>query len=428
MSIRRKFALIMLIVFTLNIGTLIGFYNFVLSDKIDNLIKQLQDDVEVKLDQMIDQIDKPSEFQLLLSDSLNDKVTYVIRVQDESGELIYTNSQDFFPTLGVQANRMIQINSSLYLVSLTGAIPFNDATMILPVQLVLKFEYLLIIIITLILCIVIYSFIVKPIEALEVDIKNYQKGIYPKKIKRNDEIGRLHNRFFTLVEDLEQQKAKQNRMIASISHDIKTPLTSIMGYAERLRNGELSRERQSRYVETIYDKSIVIKELVDEFDDYLNDHLMTTLNRQRILVSEVINLLKSEYLEELQELEIEFIMTLVGKDCSLYLDISKVRRVFGNIIDNSVKQLKFQETKKIIIDTVVTDKTVVFRVADNGAGVEEDFLEKIFEPFYTSDPSRKVSGLGLSICRNIIEAHDGQIWAQKNEGQGLIILIQFIRE
>lgn len=80
-----------------------------------------------------------------------------------------------------------------------------------------------------------------------------------------------------------------------------------------------------------------IKELVDEFDDYLNDRLMNTLDCKPILVSQFMECLKNDYQEELKDLGIEFIMTHVGKDVCLNLDLSKICRVFGNIIDNSAK-------------------------------------------------------------------------------------------
>ena len=133
---------------------------------------------------------------------------------------------------------------------------------------------------------------------------------------------------------------------------------------------------------------------------------MTTLDCKTILVSQFMECLKSDYQEELKDLGIEFIMTCVGKDVQLNLDISKVRRVFGNIIDNRVKQLSEQQSKKIQIESIITEKNVLFQISDNGPGVRESDMEKIFEPFYTSDPSRKVAGLGLSICRNIVQAHD----------------------
>lgn len=427
MSIRLKFVLIMLIAFSLNIGALVGFYNFFLSDTIKVQLHQLQDELEEKLDSVIEAIETQELEPSILSISTTSKFTYVMTIQDESGQVIYTNDTNALPLLGVYANRMIQKNGQLYLINLTAALSVNNAAMIPPVQLILRFEYLMIIIISLILSIVIYSFIVKPIESLEEDIKNYQKGIYPKKIRRGDEIGRLHNRFFSLVEDLEQQKAQQNRMISSISHDIKTPLTSIMGYSERLKNGGGSQERLTRYIETIYEKSLVIKELVDEFDDYLNDRLMTTLDCKPILVSQFMECLKSDYQEELKDLGIEFIMTCVGKDVQLNLDISKVRRVFGNIIDNSVKQLSEQQSKKIQIESIITEKNVLFQISDNGPGVRESDMEKIFEPFYTSDPSRKVAGLGLSICRNIVQAHASEIWAEPCIDGGLSIIIRFKR-
>ena len=102
------------------------------------------------------------------------------------------------------------------------------------------------------------------------------------------------------------------------------------------------------------------------------------------------------------------------------IDIAKVRRVFGNIINNSIKH-KREENLNIKIKAKKINGYALFQISDNGEGIAEENIEKIFEPLYTSDKSRKVAGLGLSICRNIIESHSGKIWAENNENYGLSI-------
>ena len=99
----------------------------------------------------------------------------------------------------------------------------------------------------------------------------------PAKTERDDEIGELYNSYMMLMSKLDDEKAAQTRIIASISHDIKTPLTSVLGYAEFLQNPNLSEERRKKYLATIYEKAKVIQQTVTGFDDYLSDTEMGTL-------------------------------------------------------------------------------------------------------------------------------------------------------
>ena len=105
----------------------------------------------------------------------------------------------------------------------------------------------------------------------------------------------------------------------------------------------------------------------------------------------------------------------------LWVDISKLRRVFGNIIGNSVKHMKGADRLiKVTVDQVPDGVRVA--VSDNGVGVPEENLDRIFEALYTADESRSVAGLGLAICKEIIEAHKGRIWAENRPGGGLTVV------
>jgi signal transduction histidine kinase len=105
----------------------------------------------------------------------------------------------------------------------------------------------------------------------------------------------------------------------------------------------------------------------------------------------------------------------------LSLDLLKFNRVIGNLINNSVKHMK--ENPTISITVKPTENGVFFTFVDNGSGVSDTELPFIFDPLYTSDKSRKVAGLGLSICKNIITAHKGKISARNNYNGGLEICI-----
>ena len=134
------------------------------------------------------------------------------------------------------------------------------------------------------------------------------------------------------------------------------------------------------------------------------------------------DLINEEYKEEPKYMSIDF---QVNSNCDndiLNIDISKIRRVFGNIIGNSIKNLK-ENDKLIKIEFEKQESEITITISDNGCGVDESNLENIFEALYTSDKSRNVAGLGLSICKSIVQTHQGRIYANNNSMGGLSIII-----
>lgn len=270
---------------------------------------------------------------------------------------------------------------------------------------------------------IIYAFLLRPIYSLYDNIEHYENGIKPKRSSRHSQIGLLQNRFVDLTETIDKQQQNQRRIIASISHDIKTPLTSIMGYAELLKKENLSEERKQRYLSTVYQKSVDIKGLIDDFDEYLSYNMESSLRTNKITVKEMMEKLTDGYEEELSHHEVKFIYKKTESTSLVDVDVTKMRRVFGNIIGNSIKH--FKGPSRVIVAGCHEDgKYLTIIVSDNGEGVDEDKMELIFEPLYTSDEGRKVAGLGLAICKEIVESHSGTIYAEKSQYGGLSIVIK----
>lgn len=268
---------------------------------------------------------------------------------------------------------------------------------------------------------------VRPLEQLQRMIQGYPSGVRPKRTDRLDELGRMQNNFVDLTEELEEEKQKQNQIIASISHDIKTPLTSVMGYAERLarkaaRDGEASAfsERDQRYLRTIYEKSLRIRDLVEEFDDYLGVQLSQNLHRQTLTLGTLMQMVQEDYEDGLRLKGAALRVDCSDGDTLLSVDAAKLQRVFGNVVTNSARYLP-PEDGHITLTARRVGEYARICIADNGCGVAPEDLERIFEPLYTSDESRSVAGLGLAICRSLVELHGGSIAARNNEEGGLSI-------
>jgi len=261
--------------------------------------------------------------------------------------------------------------------------------------------------------------ILSPIDKIIKDIKNYKLGYRPKKIKVRNQIDLIQNEFVDLVDLLEEEKKEQNRIIASISHDIKTPLTSIIGYSDLINDEDLSKNEIIKYNNKINLKSKNIKEMLSCFDDYLVNSTNQTIKFTDILIKDLVKDINDDYRIELEFKNINFSINCTCSNMYIKIDVAKIKRVIANIIQNSIRYI--EKNGNIVIDIYYEKNNFIFTISDNGKGVDKKIINKIFDPLYTTDKSRKISGLGLSICKEFIMLHNGTICAYNNDICGLTI-------
>ena len=270
---------------------------------------------------------------------------------------------------------------------------------------------------------IIYTIMLRPYKRFYRVMEEYERtGKLPESTFKGY-MGHVYDRFNSLTKNLERQQKNQQRIIASISHDIKTPLTSIMGYTERLKKDNISPPRRERYLDTVYNKSLEIRGLVDEFDEYLGYNMSDKVDSVRLSTKQLCEQIIAEYADELESEGVRFEVINNAERAYVTVDKPKLNRVIGNIVSNSLKHFKGEE-KHIRVMLTEKKNSIYMKIDDNGEGVAEDKLELIFEPLYTSDEGRKVAGLGLAICREIIESHGGSIHAEKSELGGLAVCIE----
>lgn len=272
-----------------------------------------------------------------------------------------------------------------------------------------------------VVALVMYLVLVSPIVRLRQTMRRYyEKGEQPERSQRMDEVGKLQNAFVDLAGVLDCKEKAEHRLIASISHDIKTPLTSVLGYSERLRSAELAEEKKRRYLELVYEKALRIKAVVDEFDEYLDAGLRDRAPMVLTTAGELCRRLRAEYADELADAGVEFPVECLCPDAQLICNWEHMRRLFGNLISNAFQHAG-AERLELSLTCRREEEQAVFLFRDNGKGVPPELLRQIFEPLYTSDQGRKVSGLGLSICKSIAKAHGGGILADNAPDGGLVI-------
>lgn len=425
MNLRKRLTIIILSAFILNSIIILGYYELSLSKKLATTISTMQSGLDNKVGYISSLIESSENNNIkdILEDDTIDKINsneIFIYIENSKGDVIYERGRKNYKSLNVTSVDMISKKGNSYMVKLVKPLKVEGLIGVPIVKDILKVEIVVIGVILLLLTTIIYVKIVQPILSLQTDIYNYTLGIKPVRTNRRDEIGWLKNNFVELTKKLEYEKEIQNRIIASISHDIKTPLTSIMGYTERLKTKDIEKERQKKYIDIIYSKSQNIKELIDEFDDYLSYNLENSIKKEKISIRNLSLIVKEEYEDEITQLGIEFSIKSNCDEATINIDKSKIRRVFGNIISNSIKHMD-KKDKKIEIIFKDIGHHILVSISDNGNGVNDNELDKIFKALYTSDKSRKVAGLGLSICKSAIEGHSGDIWAENNEFGGLTI-------
>lgn len=358
---------------------------------------------------------------------VNEYDEIIVTVEDSNNNEIAQSKENTWTALDVKVQTPFEYKGKAYLV-ISSVYLLEDY--VADVRARTKFiviEMLFVVSVLAVIIFITYTLVLRPFRSLYKAIEEYDKtGEFEKK-KISGYAGKVYRRFVSMTENLEANQRNQRRIIASISHDIKTPLTSIMGYAERLQKDTISAERRKRYLYTVYEKSVEIKELVNEFDEYLSFDQKQQTDRETFSVERIAAAIRNDYETDLEAAGIILSVNNYADDAQVEIDKLKFKRVFGNIFANSAKH--FRDNVKIIRVDIYSDKSnVYFHINDSGEGVPEENFELIFEPLYTSDEGRKLAGLGLSICREIIDAHSGRIFAQRSDLGGLEVVIELDRK
>lgn len=265
-----------------------------------------------------------------------------------------------------------------------------------------------------------------------------QEGNLDYSLKENisdDEIGQLCADFEEMrvhlkkeIEMRVQYEQDFRELISNISHDIKTPLTAIKGYAEGLIDGVADTpERREKYLRTIFAKASDMTTLVDELSFYTKiDTNNIPYHFEKVQVNDYFRDCIEDSSPELELVNVELSFESdIAEETYVLGDREQLRRVMNNLIGNAVKYRGNKEKGMIKVCLTQEDGLVRVGVTDNGIGISESALPYVFERFYRADTSRNSkqggSGLGLAIARRIIEEHGGSIWAESTEGEGTTI-------
>lgn len=269
----------------------------------------------------------------------------------------------------------------------------------------------------------VYMIVAHPIGRLGKAAIEYAKGNYDYKLnlRRQDEFGELADAVNYMVGEIKSVDDYQKKFIANISHDFRSPLTSIKGYAEAMKDGTIPQDAQDKYFDIILFETDRLSKLTSNLLD-LNriDSKGLILDITSFDINTMIKKTAATFEGICRQKKITLELQLASGEIYVDADMSRIQQVIYNLTDNAVK---FSDTgSRVEIETEEKGSKALVRVRDHGAGIPKESIKKIWDRFYKTDASRgkdkKGTGLGLSIVKEVISAHDENINVISTEGVG----------
>lgn len=267
----------------------------------------------------------------------------------------------------------------------------------------------------------------KPLKQMNAAARVIAGGDFEKRIpvRSRDEVGQLAERFNLMAEGLQEQERIRRAFIANLSHDIRSPLTSMRGFLQAIGDGTVPPEKQPYYLDIILDESERLIKLSNDLLDITRiQEADLQLNQTAFDINELIRRTVMRFEQRALDKGLRISCRFAHETDAVWADADKVQRVIYNLLDNAVKFTP-DEAGEIVIETTVSSRKVKVGVQDNGRGIPESEQKRVFDRFYKGDASRgedkKGSGLGLSIVKEFMRAHGEEVTLSGGPGEGTLI-------
>lgn len=276
---------------------------------------------------------------------------------------------------------------------------------------------------SLIILIFFSGFVYSPLRKITKATEQYAIGNYHYELQpdSNDEIGYLAGILSYMASEIARTEDDQKKFVANVSHDFRSPLTSIRGYLEAMLDGTIPPELYSKYLNIVLNETERLTKLTNSLLQLNNLNTKgMLLEKTHFDINKVIRDTAASFEGTCQKKNIKLQLLLTGEQMLVHADMGKIQQVLYNLLDNAIK---FSHTDSSIkIETTEKKNKLHISVKDYGIGIPKDEIKLVWDRFYKSDSSRgkdkKGTGLGLSITREIIQSHKENINVISTQGAG----------
>lgn len=268
--------------------------------------------------------------------------------------------------------------------------------------------------------------VLKPLSQMAAITRQVATGNYSTRVDvvTDDEVGELGRAFNRMADSLERVEVLRKNMVADVAHDLRTPLTNLRGYLEALNDGVIPPSKET--FQMLQQEILHLVRLVENLQQLAKaDSAKAFLNKETLDLEEVINQMLALYRPSFMGKDIRADTQVAGDAKNVKADRDKLLQVLRNIIENAAKFTQIGGQVKIQTEPV--DRGVKVTVSNSGREIPPDDLPNIFERFYKADRSRSEerggAGIGLSIVKELVEAHGGSVGAESGDGENRIWFI-----
>ena len=264
----------------------------------------------------------------------------------------------------------------------------------------------------------------KPIIEMNDAAKLIANGDFEKRInvKAKDEVGQLSESFNNMAKSLEEIEITRREFISNISHDLRSPLTSIIGFLNAMKDGTIEESKKEYYLDIVRDECIRLSKLANDILDISSIQAISNIDIELkpFDINELIKKTLMQFENRIASKSINLEVVFSDNENYVNADFEKIYRVVYNILDNAIK---FTQNKGFIkVETTEKEGKIYISIKDSGCGLTKDEQKKIFDRFYKADTSRghdkNGSGLGLSIAKEFLKAHNEKIFVNSEKGKG----------
>jgi len=270
----------------------------------------------------------------------------------------------------------------------------------------------------------------KPIKELIEGTKSIAKGDYKKRVNihSEDELGELSHALNTMAACLEENQRLQQDLVTTMIHELATPLTNLTGYLEAMNDGLIKGKKRKETLELMSDEAARLTQMVKEVRELSHvQHPNFTIHPRKINLHNLVDKVITQMEPQLKEKDLRIVFKSMAEHEVLKLDRDRIIQLLLNLINNAIS---FSPKEGSIILTLKKkEKFIELQIEDQGPGIPKEDLPHLFERFYRADQSRcrKTGGLGigLSIVKEIMDAHDGTVIVKSTPGKGSNFICQF---